>query len=115
MKKLLFAFVLLCLFCTCKKDPYANLCGGNDPINNLPWLKTMIDILQKYKSSYPIIYRFNYKNTTLFCEGSTCTNCSWSPGFYDCNGNELKTNQDQSNKFMDVIASKREIIWNSRN
>lgn len=69
MKRLLFALLLLCLFCTCKKDHYANLCGGNDPINNLPWLKAKIDTLQKFPNSKTIITRFIYKNNTYFYQG----------------------------------------------
>lgn len=111
MKKLLFAMLLLCLFCTCKKDPYANLCGGSNPIQNLPWLKAKIDTLQKFSSSNPIIYRFSYQNATYFCQGSTCTNCSWSPEFYDCDGNKLKPAQEQSDKFMSAVFLNKEVIW----
>ncbi len=111
MKNLLFAMLLLCLFCTCKKDPYANLCGGKDPINSLPWLKAKIDTLQKFSSSNPIIYRFSYQNVTYFYQSSTCTNCNWNPVFYNCDGNIAHTTQEQSADFMNALYSNKEIIW----
>ncbi len=111
MKRLLFALLLLCLFCTCKKDPYANLCGGSDPIKNLPWLKAKIEMLQKSNSINPIIYRFTYQNNTFFCEGSTCTACSWFPLFYDCDGHELKLTPEQSEQFVSAMFLNKETIW----
>ncbi|RYY29669.1 MAG: hypothetical protein EOP41_02220 [Sphingobacteriaceae bacterium] len=111
MKRLLFTFLLICLFCTCKKDPYANLCGGSDPIKNLSWLKVKIETLQKSNNIDPIIYRFTYQSNTFFCEGSTCTNCSWVPQFYDCDGNKLNPTQEQSDQFISEVFLHKEVIW----
>ena len=110
MKKLLFAFLLLFLFCTCKKDPYANLCGGSDPIKNLAWLKVRIDTLQKYPNSMSIITRFTYKKNTFFLQGSYCPNCNYLPVYYDCDGNNI----DFTSELYENLRNeqlKKEVIW----
>lgn len=94
MKRLLFAFLLICLFCTCKKDPYANLCGGSDPIKNLPWLKAKIENLEMSNEHY-IIKRGVFKSKTSFFVVNRCTFCNSVNQTFDCDGNESKLTSDQ--------------------
>ncbi|RYY06721.1 MAG: hypothetical protein EOP43_05470 [Sphingobacteriaceae bacterium] len=110
MKRLLFALLLICLFCTCKKDPYANLCGGSDPIKNLPWLKAKIETLEQFPNSMSIITRFTYKKNTYFLQGSYCTNCNYLPAYYDCDGNDINYTSELY-KDLQNEQSAKEIIW----
>jgi hypothetical protein len=112
MKKLLFALLFLGLFCTCKKDNYANLCGGNDPIKNLPWLKAKTDTLQKSNYHY-FIQRSSYQDKTLFRQSIICPNCNSIDLYFDCDGNQLKLTQEQYEYYHSdkVFPADAEIIW----
>ncbi|MGI4021268.1 MAG: hypothetical protein ACRYFA_07160 [Janthinobacterium lividum] len=110
MKKLLLALLLLCLFCTCKKDPYANICGGKNPIENLPWLKAEIDTLQKSNYQY-IIKRGIYQNKTIFSESIICALCNSIILYYDCDGNEIHLTSEQYNYLLNNSFPNAETIW----
>lgn len=112
MKKLLLALLLLVLFCTCKKDNYANLCGGSNPIKNLSWLKVNIanrdsNLLNITRGAYngQTYYFFN-----LYC----CTACSCFPGpVYNCDGNIIRFsgNQYQEIQTSDQFINSKQMIW----
>ncbi len=120
MKKLLFIFLLICLFCTCKKDSYANLCGGKDPIKNLSWLKPRIDEYQKnndQRSGLIRVVRGEYKGQTLyFFVLGCCAACSCNSAgcVYDCEGNTINFT---SNQFIEILydssfSQNDQVIWN---
>lgn len=115
MKRLLFAFLLICLFCTCKKDPYANLCGGSDPIKNLPWLKAKIDGV-KAPDDYTTIRRREYQGQTVFLfQGPCCPFCNCVPFVvFNCDGNPVLFTSEQYDGFSknNLLASSQ-IIWHN--
>lgn len=113
MKNLLFASLILCLFCTCKKDNYSNLCGGSDPINNLPWLKAKVNTLETSGGHY-MIKRGIFQSKTSFFMVNRCTNCNSVNQTFDCNGNDLKLTSEQYQfiYFSENSAfSQAETIW----
>jgi hypothetical protein len=113
MKKLLFALLLLCLFCTCKKDSSSNLCGGSNPVKNLPWLKAKIDTLQK-SSLHSTIRRSLYQSQTIyFLSGECCPACNCVPFIgFDCDGKNIRFTPAQYNDVVQSnLLSNAQVIW----
>jgi hypothetical protein len=109
--KLFFSAVLFfstCLLLSCEKSN--SLCGGNDPMNNLPWLDLEIARLNSLNQCYNVS-RSTYEKQTVFI----ITNCepyiNSVPLLYKRDGNVLNLSAAdyQNLKFSGSI----ELIWKS--
>ena len=103
-------FFFLGLTSACDKSD-SQLCGGNDPDKNLPWLK---DEIQRLSSSSfcNSISRSIYKNQTVFIFSNCDPNVDSRPLLYNCEGNELNlsTEDYQNLNFTGDI----ELIWKNK-
>jgi hypothetical protein len=112
MKKLIIVMLIILGSLTgCEKDN--QLCGGNDPANDLPWLRTEINRLSSLDDCNSSISRSTYKNQTVFIF-SICSSDLYSfpfPYLYDCEGNKMNLypSDYQELKFTGEI----ELIWRS--
>lgn len=108
-KIILTLFVATTMLFGCEKSN--QLCGGNDPKNDLPWLKAEIALLSK-SSNCNSISRSTYKENTVFIF-SSCDSSSLNsiPFLYDCGGKKLNLlpADYQELKFTGEI----ELIWKS--
>jgi len=105
MKKLLYLFVIssLAAFSSCKKDkpiedpllrnPEASACGVKDPVNNLGWLKKIVQEAKKNETDkYLTIRMAEYNGETYFDSWLSYSSC-WGCVIYDCGGS-LITSQN---------------------
>lgn len=74
------------LMLSCEKS--ASLCGGNDPINELSWLKEEISKLSALNQCYSIS-RSTYNKQTVFIISNCEAHINSMPVLYNCNGNML--------------------------
>lgn len=88
----------------------SQLCGGDDPGNDLPWLKQEISRLRTLTNCNSIS-RSTYKNQTAFIFSNCDLNSNSIPSLLNCNGDKLNlSNADYQNlKFTGDI----QLIWKS--
>lgn len=86
------------------------LCGGDDPANNLTWLKQEINRLST-SGQCQSISRSTYKDQTVFILSNCNPNANSIPFLYDCEGVKLDLSPAdyQDLKFTGNI----ELIWKS--
>jgi hypothetical protein len=109
--KLFFIAVLFfsaCLLLSCEKSN--SLCGGNDPMNDLPWLEQEINHLSSLNQCYNIS-RSTYERQTVFIISNCEPNTNSVPLLYNCDGIilNLSVADYQNLKFTGSI----ELIWKS--
>jgi len=97
-----------CLLFSCEKSN--SLCGGNDPINDLPWLEQEISRLSSLNQCYNIS-RSTYEKQTVFIISNCEPYINSVPLLYNCDGNvlNLSATDYQNLKFSGSI----ELIWKS--
>lgn len=108
---------IICIICVisvlgltgCEKVN-GELCGGNDPANDLPWLKQEIARLSA-STHCNSISRSTYKEQTVFIFSNCAANAYSIPFLYDCDGHKLDLSPGdyQELKFTGNI----ELIWKS--
>ncbi|CAN0602578.1 unnamed protein product [Ectocarpus sp. 12 AP-2014] len=86
--------------------PAITACGTENPIEDLPWLKTLVNELKEEQSEvaeFFFIEIAEYKGETIFISNNCCPICSTVIPIYDCNGDflgflndEIKTNELRS-------------------
>ncbi len=111
MNRIIGTFLILSLLSLagCEKAN-SELCGGNDPANDLPWLKQQISQLSTLTQCNSIS-RSTYKEQTVFVLSTCDPNVNSTPILYNCDGNklELSPNDYKELKFTGNI----ELIWRS--
>lgn len=93
MRKYYFVVLLLpFIFFSCKKktlSPTISACGVKDPVNNLPWLKEIVDEAKSTgTASTMTIKKFEYEGNTYFNYYEahlSCMNCV----IFDCSGERV--------------------------
>ena len=105
---LAFIFILVISITACEPEKAPLVCGGEDPLNDLPWLKEMVVEYEQYKDSY--LVQADLHGNTVFFFGSCCTACNWAIIPYDCDGGQLKI---ANLKFESFESWK--IIWTPEN
>ena len=109
---MLLAIILLFtgIYSACEKSS-TQLCGGDNPDKNLPWLKNEIERLSASPFCYSIS-RSTYKNQTIFILATCDPFVDSRPILFDCDGNELKlTAKDYQNLY---FTGAIELIWTNR-
>jgi len=109
--KLLFISAIICgsfLLLSCEKSN--SLCGGNDPVNDLPWLEQEISRLIALNQCYNIS-RSTYMKQTVYIISNCEPNINYVPVLYGCDGKILYLSAEdyQNLKFSGSI----ELIWKS--
>ena len=97
MKKILFFFMLLGLS-ACDQDAteLRNTCNVENPVEDLPWLKTRIESYLQSDSSetdwsrYVYVAQTTYKGETIFLFLNCCPYCNYVPHAYSCQGNLIE-------------------------
>lgn len=101
MKKLFYLLMMsfLAAFSSCKKDERivdplrlnseASACGVKDPVNNLKWLKKIIQEAKKDKNDQYLVIRMVDYDGDTYIESrlpySSCMGCN----IFDCKGNRI--------------------------
>jgi len=101
-------FFSACLLLSCEKSN--SLCGGKDPMNDLPWLGQEIARLGSLNQCYNVS-RSTYEKQTVFIISNCEPNINSVPLLYNCDGNVLNLSvaDYQNLKFTGSI----ELIWKS--
>jgi hypothetical protein len=95
-------------FSSCEKA--ARLCGGNDPKNELSWLKVEISRLSSQNKCYTIS-RSSYNMETVFIISSCEANINSVPLLYLCNGTLINLSESELKEIK--FTGKIELIWKS--
>ncbi|ODS82443.1 MAG: hypothetical protein ABS46_08870 [Cytophagaceae bacterium SCN 52-12] len=119
MKKLLYLFVIssLAAFSSCKKNepikdpllrnPEASACGIKDPVNNLGWLKKIVQEAKKSETDkYLTIRMAEYNGDTYFeswLSYSSCMGCI----IYDCGGSVIKSQNFTTQQRQELLQAMR--------
>jgi hypothetical protein len=93
---------------SCEKA--GRLCGGNDPKNDLPWLKVEISRLSSQNKCYTIS-RSSYNTETVFIISSCEANINSVPLLYRCNGTLINLSESELKGVK--FTGKIELIWKS--
>ena len=111
MKKVIALMFIICSMSliSCEKSG-GTLCGGIDPVANMPWLKQKISQLST-SAQCQSISRSTYKSQTVFILSNCDPLANSIPLLYDCQGIQLNLTQAdyQELKFTGNI----ELIWKS--
>ncbi|KAA6439457.1 hypothetical protein FEM33_14460 [Dyadobacter flavalbus] len=120
MKKFVLPVLIVCSLLSCKdKDVSSNVsvCGVNDPVRNLPWLKNLIEKAIDDKEANILTVKllefkgrpiFNYNTLYMSCYG--CVN-------YECDGSRVdisKFTEQELKEFWALIndaSGKKTILW----
>lgn len=130
MKKLSCLLVMLSLvaFSSCKKDKRiidplrlnseVSACGVKDPVNNLQWLKEIVQEAKKDGSDkYLTITKADYNGNTYFDSWLGYSSC-WKCSIFDCGGNRVEKKnftQQQWGELTQALDGKEaEIVWGRR-
>ena len=113
MKQLVLVAIILLftgIYSACEKSA-SELCGGDEPDKNLPWLKNEIERLNTTPFCNSIS-RSTYKNQTVFIFSICEPNVDSIPQLYTCDGKKLDlTPKDyQDLNFTGSI----DLIWKNR-
>ena len=89
----------------------SQLCGGSDPVNELPWLKQEINRLSASPNCNSIS-RSTYKEQTVYIFTNCEPNVNSIPFLYNCDGVklELTPSDYQALNFTGSI----ELVWKSK-
>jgi len=91
-KSLLLILTFIFAF-SCEQDDtvVSTACGVNDPAENLPWLKTMIESWKVNSTIYEYMYVQQGTNSgqTVFIVGNCCPFCDTYFPIYNCAGEEI--------------------------
>lgn len=77
----------------CEKEDTLSICGVNDPLNNLDWLKELKVDLEKdvdVSSAEIILYHWNNKDY-IYVQKTISSGHDFPNAIYDCEGNEKFT------------------------
>lgn len=117
MKQILILLAVLFTLQGCNKDIIRakSFCSVTNPVQDLPWLKTIIDAQANNKYSKMTIYKYEYQQEEGFLVDS-CVNCPDSVSvFYNCSGNNICkfSGKDGSNTCPDFLTNsiKKEIVF----
>lgn len=94
MKKTILLFGFLYLI-SCSNDdnlPVIYACDVTNPIEDLQWLKGLVEELEKTESEltqYFYIEQAEYQNESIFISNNCCPICSTIAPIYDCEGNNI--------------------------
>jgi hypothetical protein len=93
MKASVLFFVLALAAISCKDKDEPAICGVDDPVNELEWLKAKIAELDNSELSrkYFYVVQADYNGQVIFYVNNCCPMCSTVILYYDCAGNELKS------------------------
>jgi hypothetical protein len=97
MKAPLIPMLLLLTAAAChcdKNEPEPiKVCGVVDPVENLAWLKAIIDDYKKDTNgmlTYQYVQQSTYEGNTVFIFGNCCPVCDFVPLIKDCEGNTVE-------------------------
>lgn len=99
--RFVYLFYLITFF-ACRNDEALTLCNSEDPVNNLPWLKSATSDIQsdpKYVSV--VISVFEYQGKTIFNIYDMISSCAYCD-LRDCSGKKYTPSN-----FSDFIANKK--------
>lgn len=117
MKQILFLLAFLITLQSCNKDIVRakSFCDVTDPVQDLPWLKTIIDDQANNKYSKMTVTKYEYQQEEGFLVDS-CVNCPDSLAiFYNCSGHKICEfdSENGSNNCPDFLgnAIRKEIVF----
>lgn len=93
---------------SCEKA--GRLCGGNDPVNELPWLKIEISRLSSQNKCYTIS-RSSYNAETVYIISNCEANINTIPLLYRCDGTLINLSESELKGVK--FTGKIELIWKS--
>lgn len=98
MKRILIPIVLLTLLFSCYSDNgdvlIIGACGVDNPVEQLPWLKTRVDDLKNNGSDLSKFFYVQiaeYQEETVFIFNNCCPTCNTIIPVYKCQGDLLGT------------------------
>jgi hypothetical protein len=116
---LVFSLLIVCLGCdlteaSLDSERLPAECGGNNPVENLPWLKAEIEAYRTPSMLYDVfVYTATYRGITVFFTSICCPACNVSPPIVrNCQGESLGMIG------IDLLQSNlrdQKIIWKTEN
>lgn len=95
MKKIIL-LICFCLTVCCNSDdtdsPIIPACGTNNPIEDLPWLKTLANQLQEDQNDlaeFFFIEIAEFNGETIFLYANCCAVCNTVVPIYNCEGESI--------------------------
>lgn len=86
----------------------ATACGGSNPVETLPWLKSLTTELRKSEFCQRIV-RATYKGQTVFISSICSPNVNSIDVLYDCSGKQLNLSADDYRNL--TFTGEVEEVW----
>jgi hypothetical protein len=119
MRSFLFSLLIVCLGCemaesSLESERLSAKCGGNNPIENLPWLKAEIEAYRTSSAFFDVlVYTAKYHGITVFFSSICCPACNvLPPTVRSCEGQSIGMIG------IDILESdlrNQRIIWRTEN
>lgn len=109
---ILISIVSLIFFSTCKVKEDYGICGVQDPVNELVWLKRLIDTAELNERNYydnSVIYLETYNSQSVFYFDIFYASCKVFDVYY-CDVSKLEFNQETGLAFFNSLK-RNKIIW----
>ena len=118
LRRLSWLLSLAVLLAGCEKEENGpgKVCGDNNAVQNLPWLKDWIQQAQTPigRGCLEAIYLTTFQGEPLFYFYSPCSSCI-ACHLYDCEGNLVQlTSPEEIQEFFDAHDAKK-LIWKWQN
>lgn len=102
MMRKIVLLICLCSFLCCDDDtvniPIVAACGVDNPIEDLPWLRSLADEINQNESDvapFFFIEMAEYEGETIFISNNCCPICSTIVPVYNCEGEFLSFLNDK--------------------
>jgi hypothetical protein len=84
------ALIALALSC-CDEEEGPLICGYENPIHDLPWLKAKAEEIQDsdFMRRYFYIMQADYNGEAIFYVNNCCPTCDAAPFYYNCAGERI--------------------------
>lgn len=86
-----------CLALTaCSSEPNFRKCGGDQPLEDLPWVQEIINDGGDFQQQYAVVTRFEYKGDNYITFANCCPNClSGRPVYLTCEGDVFEFSKEE--------------------
>ena len=99
------------------EDSVYKACSYNKPIEEIPWLVSLIVTEEKNEESaqYTYFTKARYEDKTVYTYGNCCPNCNYVRTVWNCDGEEIGVigTQDSDIKIEDLVDE--EVVWSGEN
>lgn len=90
----------------CSSEPSFRKCGGDKPLEDLPWVQEIINDGGDFQQEYGRILRFEYKGDNYLTFGNCCPTClSMPPVYLTCEGDVFEFSEAERTEIQTQLSA----------